>query len=239
MGTGGIWRNGSYRYWRGQMRIIDNDLRTTTNHKVHINIKSQNPWTWLNEFENEYTLSGHIRSMWHGKFLFFNSSFHVYILCPAYCRQLGPRMMVRIYRDNLFPISHTGYSVHQNSVSIKYFYEESNLSTKVYNYHHANYYESISRVLIWIRTHYFGLNHSGRVTDICVGKTNIIGSDNGLSPGRRQAIISTNAGILLIGTLGTNSSETFNRMSFIFIQKNCIWKCRLENDGRLVSASIC
>ena len=34
----------------------------------------------------------------------------------------------------------------------------------------------------------------------------IIGSDNGLSPGRRQAIIWTNAGILLIGPLGTNIS---------------------------------
>ena len=35
----------------------------------------------------------------------------------------------------------------------------------------------------------------------------IIGSDNGLSPVRRQAIIWTNAGILLIGPLGTNFSE--------------------------------
>ena len=33
------------------------------------------------------------------------------------------------------------------------------------------------------------------------------GSDNGLSPGWRQAIIWTNAGILLIGPLGTNFSE--------------------------------
>ena len=33
------------------------------------------------------------------------------------------------------------------------------------------------------------------------------GSDNGLSPGRRQAIIWTNAGILLIGPLGTNINE--------------------------------
>ena len=32
----------------------------------------------------------------------------------------------------------------------------------------------------------------------------IIGSDNGLSPGWRQAIIWTNAGIVLIGTLGTS-----------------------------------
>ena len=35
------------------------------------------------------------------------------------------------------------------------------------------------------------------------GNLTIIGSDNGLSPGRRQAITWTNAGILLIGPLGT------------------------------------
>ena len=51
------------------------------------------------------------------------------------------------------------------------------------------------------------LTHWGRVTHICVGKLTIIGSDNGLSPGRRQAIIWTNAGILLIGPSGTNFSE--------------------------------
>ena len=45
------------------------------------------------------------------------------------------------------------------------------------------------------------------MTHICVGKFTIIGSDNGLSPGRRQAIIWTNAGILLIEPLGTNFSE--------------------------------
>ena len=43
------------------------------------------------------------------------------------------------------------------------------------------------------------LTHWGRVTHIYVSKITIIGSDNGLSPGRRQAIIWTNAGILLIG----------------------------------------
>ena len=42
---------------------------------------------------------------------------------------------------------------------------------------------------------------------ICVSKLTIIGLDNGLSPGRRQAIVRTNAGILLIGPLGTNFSE--------------------------------
>ena len=51
------------------------------------------------------------------------------------------------------------------------------------------------------------LTHWGRVTHICVSRLTITGSDNGLSPGRRQAIIWTNAEILLIGPLGTNFSE--------------------------------
>ena len=42
---------------------------------------------------------------------------------------------------------------------------------------------------------------------ICVSKLSILGPDNGLSPGRRQAIILTNAEILLIWPLGTNFSE--------------------------------
>ena len=41
------------------------------------------------------------------------------------------------------------------------------------------------------------LTHWGKVTHICVGKPTIIGSDNGLSPGRHQAIICTNAVIFL------------------------------------------
>ena len=44
-----------------------------------------------------------------------------------------------------------------------------------------------------------GLTHWGRVTHICVGELTIIG--------RRQAIIGTNARILLIGPLGTNFSK--------------------------------
>ena len=51
------------------------------------------------------------------------------------------------------------------------------------------------------------LTHWGRVTHICVGNLTIIAPDNGLSPGRRQAIIWTNAGILFIGPWGTNFSE--------------------------------
>ena len=51
------------------------------------------------------------------------------------------------------------------------------------------------------------LTHWGRVTRICVSRLAIIGSDNGLSPDRRQAIIWNNDRILLIGPLGTTFSE--------------------------------
>ena len=51
------------------------------------------------------------------------------------------------------------------------------------------------------------LTHWGRVTHICVNKLTIIGLDNGMSPGRHQAIIWTNAGILLIRPMRTNFSE--------------------------------
>ena len=51
------------------------------------------------------------------------------------------------------------------------------------------------------------------MTHICISKLTIIGSGNGLSPGRSQVIIWTNAGILLIRTLGTN----FNILSEIHV----------------------
>ena len=61
------------------------------------------------------------------------------------------------------------------------------------------------------------------MTHICVGNLTIIASDNGLSPERRQAIIWTNAGILLIGPLGTNFSEIL-----IEIQTFSLKKIRLK-----------
>ena len=60
-------------------------------------------------------------------------------------------------------------------------------------------------------------SHWGRMTHICVGIITIIGSNNGLSHGRRQAITWTNAGLLSIGLLGTNFSEISIRiLSFSF-----------------------
>ena len=77
-------------------------------------------------------------------------------------------------------------------------------SHMVSNYH--NLRQKILNVLRCTEKRIF-ITHWGRVMHICISKLTIIGSDNGLSPGRRQAIIRTNAGILLIGPLGTNFSE--------------------------------
>ena len=58
-----------------------------------------------------------------------------------------------------------------------------------------------------ITDHYHTLTHRGRVTHIWVSNLTIVGSDNGLSPGWSQAIVWTNAEILLIGPWGTNFGE--------------------------------
>ena len=86
-------------------------------------------------------------------------------------------------------------------------------------------------------TNYF-LTHWGRATHICVGKLTTIGSDNGLSPGRRQAIIWTIAGILLIGPLGTNFSEISIGIQLFSLKKMHL-KMSSAKWRPFVSASMC
>ena len=66
------------------------------------------------------------------------------------------------------------------------------------------------------------LTHCGRVTHICVSKLTIIGSDNGSSPGRRQAIIWTNDQCwnIVNWTLGNKFQWNLNRKLYIFLQEN-------------------
>ena len=54
---------------------------------------------------------------------------------------------------------------------------------------------------------------------ICVSKLTNIGSDNGLLPGWRQAIIWTNAGLLLTESSGTNFSEIFIKINIFSLKK--------------------
>ena len=93
----------------------------------------------------------------------------------------------------------------------------------------SNSFPILKIILLWLKFHrivfpmvqttiyQYWLTHWGRVTHICVIKLTITGSDNGLSPDRRQAIIWTNAGILLTGPLGTNFRETLiENLTFSF-----------------------
>ena len=80
--------------------------------------------------------------------------------------------------------------------------------------------------------------HWGRVSHICVGNLIIIGPDNGFSPVRRQAIIWTIDGILLIRPVGTNFSDISIEI-LAFHSRKYVWKCRLRNGGHFVSASMC
>ena len=63
------------------------------------------------------------------------------------------------------------------------------------------------------------LTHWGRVTHICVGKLIIIGSDNGLSPDRRQAILWTNARLLSMGPLRTYFNENLIKIQQFSLKK--------------------
>ena len=66
----------------------------------------------------------------------------------------------------------------------------------------------------WHNTLHVFLTHWGRGTHICGSKLTVIGSDNGLSHGRRKAIIWTNAGILLIGALWTHFRRALRQRNF-------------------------
>ena len=80
-----------------------------------------------------------------------------------------------------------------------------------------------------IRSRYFN-SLRPRMTHLCVTKLAIIDPDNGLSPGRHQAIIWTSAGILLIRTLRTKFNKFLTKFTHFYSRK-CIWKCRLRNCG--------
>ena len=64
-----------------------------------------------------------------------------------------------------------------------------------------------------------GLTHRSRVTHKGVGKSTIIDSDDAMSPGWRQAIIGTNAVIMLIDPVATNNNEMFNEIHTFSFQE--------------------
>ena len=75
-------------------------------------------------------------------------------------------------------------------------------------------------VVTILLTHRSYLTHWGRVTHICVGNLTIIGSDNGLPPGRRQAITWTKCWNIVNWIPRNKYQWHFNRNSYNFIQEN-------------------
>ena len=82
------------------------------------------------------------------------------------------------------------------------------------------------------------------MTHKCVSKLTIIGSDNGLWPGRRQAIICTNAGILLFSLIETNFSEillkihTFSFKKMHLKMSSATWRPFVSASMALVLSAI-
>ena len=62
-------------------------------------------------------------------------------------------------------------------------------------------------------------------------------NDNGLSPGQHQAIIWTNAGILLIG-LYVQTSVKFHQNSNILIQENALENAAWKMDANCLSLNV-
>ena len=148
------------------------------------------------------------------------------ILSRPQCANECPCIMMVSWCERAFHIIHTGLT---RTICWTYSLVASDLWS----------HDALVMSLLWILSFHFHsvpngcillvifteilLTHWGRVTHLCVGKLTIIGSDNGLSPGRRQAIIWTNDGMLLIWALGTNFSEILSE-----IQTFSFWKNRLK-----------
>ena len=84
-------------------------------------------------------------------------------------------------------------------------------STEICSWGQINNISTMVQIMAWCRPttshNQRQLTHWSRVTHMCASKLTIIIPDNGLAPGRRQTIIWTNAGILLIRNLGTHFNE--------------------------------
>ena len=117
---------------------------------------------------------------------------------------------VKIFRVELAVQVHLGKSVHRLAgVYVCHLVESIP----------AEYIGIFANVYEYGNNNWGVLTQWGRVTNICAGNLTIIGSNNGLSPRGCLAIIWTNAGILLIGPLGTNFSKILIEIQIFSFKK--------------------
>ena len=88
------------------------------------------------------------------------------------------------------------------------------------NWHYKTSWGLWNQFPLLVHFHHFPqVTHWGRVTHTCISKLTIIGSDNDLLPGRYQAIIWTNAGILLNGPLASTFCEILCKIYIFSFKK--------------------
>ena len=159
-------------------------------------------WTWIVEYHKMMHIYNYTCMCVDKLDIYIYSTFHPHALC------LYILLYVYIY-IYIYALISTSSHVHHIHHILLY----------VYIYIYMLLYPPVHMFIIYITLHHSLLTHWGRVTHICVGTLFIIESDNGLSPGWRQAIILTNAGILSIGPLVTNFSEILFRIQMFSINE--------------------
>ena len=104
-----------------------------------------------------------------------------------------------------------------NVLHIHYVWIRCFISLRCFSFN-KNLYEYVLQLTRW-----------GRMTHMCVSDLTMINSDSGLSPGRCQAIIWTNAGISFIEPKGINFGETLIKIHIFAFRKGHLKKNRLRN----------
>ena len=106
-----------------------------------------------------------------------------------------------------------------------------NIILSSFTWYHNRYFtfnRLIGLLCQCIQLERFNSLRQGRVTHICVGNLTIIGSDNGLSPGRCQAIYLNQYSNIVDWTPRNKLQRNLSRNLYIFIQENAfenvVWK---------------
>ena len=165
---------------------------------------------------------------------YMSARVHVQNIWGATCMQSGPWFNVKIISCYGLGVGGWGWGwwgcFHYKVETVmrpSYLYNGNHLTCKIATLY-CNLQLMTTVYSLWFQTGI--LTHRGQVTHICTSKITSIGLDNGLSPGRSEAIIWTSAEILLIGTLGTNFSEISIEI-YTFSFKKMHLKRRLETGG--------